>query len=267
MITKLFDLDKRIVVVTGGLGQLGQEFSKALQLYNARVVVLDINIDKAVSPNIESDNLLTISCDVTSKKEIELSLSIITEHWGVPYGLINNAALDSSPNSSNQENGPFEDFLESSWDKVMEVNSKGPFLLSQVFGGAMARLGRGSIVNVSSIYGVVSPNQNIYKHSRGVSEEFYKPVAYSASKASLLNLTKYLATYWSKKSVRVNTLVLGGVFNNQDERFLLKYNENVPMGRMAASDEYNGSVIFLMSDASSYMTGSEMVIDGGWTAW
>ena len=182
-------------------------------------------------------------------------------------GLINNAALDSPPDANDPDNGPFESYPEESWDKVMEVNTKGVFLLSQIIGGDMAEAGSGSIINISSIYGVVSPNQNIYEFRRKNGQDFYKPVAYSASKSALINLTKYLATYWAKKGVRVNNLILGGVFNFQPEEFLDAYSEAIPIGRMANEDEYNGAIIFLLSQASRYMTGSNLTIDGGWTAW
>jgi len=184
-----------------------------------------------------------------------------------PTGLVNNAALDSPPGAPAEENGPFETYPEESFDRVMEVNTKGVFLCCQVFGGQMASAGRGSIVNICSTYGVVSPDQTIYDYRREGGETFYKPVAYSVSKSSLLNLTRYLATYWAPREVRVNTLTLAGVFNDQDERFLANYTKRVPLGRMAHEDEYSGAVVFLMSDAASYMTGSNMVIDGGWTAW
>jgi NAD(P)-dependent dehydrogenase (short-subunit alcohol dehydrogenase family) len=149
----------------------------------------------------------------------------------------------------------------------MDVNVKGVFLASQVLGGAMARAGRGSIVNISSIYGLVSPDQRIYEYRRQQGQAFFKPVAYSASKSALLNLTRYLATYWAARGVRVNTMTLAGVAAGQDEAFMHGYLQKVPLGRMAAEDEYDGALIFLLSEASRYMTGSNLVVDGGWTAW
>lgn len=191
----------------------------------------------------------------------------MTKKLGVPHGLVNAAALDSPPGAPVEDNGPFETYPEASWDRVMAVNVKGTMLCCQAIGGAMAKAGRGSIVNVSSIYGVVSPDQRLYEYRRGAGDEFFKPVAYSASKSALLNLTRYLATYWAGSNVRVNTVTFGGVFNGQDELFLQAYCARVPLGRMARGDEYNGAIVFLLSDASSYMTGSNLVIDGGWTAW
>ena len=267
-----FNLKGKIIIVTGGMGQLGVQFVRTLYSTGARVAVLDIAIDKSeISEKYnnlsDAPELMFEYCNIISKKSIKNALQKIVDNWGIPHGLINNAALDSPPNSKADENGPFETYPEESWDKVMDVNAKGVFLLCQEIGGAMAKAGRGSIVNVSSIYGIVSPNQSLYEYRRHSGDEFFKPVAYSASKSALLNLTRYLATYWGAKNVRVNALILGGVFNNQDRDFLAGYESLVPLGRMANETEYNGAVIFLLSDASSYMTGSNLVLDGGWTAW
>jgi NAD(P)-dependent dehydrogenase (short-subunit alcohol dehydrogenase family) len=267
MKTKLFSVQDKIIIITGGLGQLGRQFSKVLEDNGAKVVVFDNKKPSQVADEQSRKNYLYLEVDVTDKAAIQKALEIIKTKWGIPDGLINNAALDFPPGASAEENGPFETYPESSFEKIMDVNVKGVFLMSQVVGGAMAETGRGSIVNINSIYGLLSPDQNIYEYLRNKGEVFYKPVAYSVSKSALLNLTRYLSTYWGAKNVRVNTLTFGGVFNNQDEDFLKAYCPKVPLGRMAREDEYNGAVIFLMSEASSYMTGSNLVIGGGWTAW
>ncbi|HOG45128.1 MAG TPA: SDR family oxidoreductase [Anaerolineae bacterium] len=268
----LFDVRDRVVVITGGLGQLGRQFSLALAGRGARVAVLDLRADEAIvtarfGAHAADASLAFVQADTTKRESLERALQAITARWGTPHALINNAALDSPPNAPAEENGPFETYPESSWESVMEVNVKGVFLCCQVFGEQMANAGRGSIISICSTYGLVSPDQRIYEYRRTEGRPFYKPVAYSASKSALLNLTRYLATYWAPRNVRVNTLTFGGVFNGQDERFLENYCSRVPLGRMAREDEYNGAIVFLVSDASSYMTGSNLVIDGGWTAW
>ncbi|SME98424.1 NAD(P)-dependent dehydrogenase, short-chain alcohol dehydrogenase family [Tistlia consotensis] len=272
----LFDLDGRVVVVTGGLGQLGRQFCQALLGQGARVAVLDrgrgLELDaelvrKRFGAAADDPNLLFVGGDITDRASLEAARQHIRSRWEEPSGLVNNAALDSPPDSPAEETGPFETYPESSWDKVMEVNAKGPFLCCQVFGGGMAEAGGGSIVNVASIYGLVSPDQGLYEYRRQRGETFFKPVAYSASKSSLYNLTRYLATYWGPRGVRVNTVTFAGVFNNQDPAFLEKYCAKVPLGRMADEAEYNGTIIYLMSKASAYMTGANLTIDGGFTAW
>ena len=153
-----------------------------------------------------------VQADVTDKDSLEQALQTITAEWETPSGLVNNAALDSPPNAPVEENGPFETYPVASFEKILQVNVTGVFLCCQVFGRAMAEAGRGSIINICSTYGVVSPNQDLYTYRRERGETFFKPVAYSVSKSALLNLTRYLATYWAKKGVRVNTLTFGGVF-------------------------------------------------------
>ena len=266
----LFSVSGKIVIVTGGLGQLGRQFAQTLAERGARVVVMDRRIPAEAAQNAFPEthaSILFIEADVTNRASLEQALATIKSKWGPPEILVNNAGLDSPPSAPPAETGPFEDYPESSWDMVMAVNLKGVFLCCQVFGGAMAKAGRGSIINISSIYGVVSPDQRLYEFRRKDGNTFFKPVAYSASKSGILNLTRYLSTYWAEQGVRVNTLTFAGVFNNQPAEFLKGYNAKVPLGRMANPDEYNGAIVFLSSDASSYMTGSNMVLDGGFTAW
>lgn len=268
---ELFDVKNKIVIVTGGLGQLGRQFSLSLADRGARVAIFDRRADKRYiterfGGRSADTNLLFLKVDITRRSSIESGLKQVYKIWGTPKALINNAALDSPPNARIGENGPFEKYSESSWDKTMDVNVKGAFLCSQVIGGSMAASGGGSIVNMSSVYGLISPDQRIYAR-KGHKKRFYKPAAYSVSKSALLNLTRYLATYWADKNVRVNTLTLAGVLNRQDKRFIKRYSDRVPLGRMARDDEYNGAIMFLISDASSYMTGSNLIIDGGMTAW
>jgi NAD(P)-dependent dehydrogenase (short-subunit alcohol dehydrogenase family) len=272
MTQDLFSVQEKVAIITGGLGQLGRQFSLALVDRGAKVAIFDIQaeeqwVTERFAGRLNDDNLMFVQVDITQRRSIEAGLSQVNAKWGVPHTLINNAAMDSPPNAPVEENGLFESYPESSWDKVIEVGMKGAFLCCQVVGGQIAAAGRGSIINVGSIYGVVSPDQRIYEYRRVGGAPFFKPVAYSASKSALLNLTRYLATYWAGNNVRVNTLTLGGVFNNQDDRFLTNYSARVPLGRMAHEDEYNGAIIFLISDASSYMTGANLTIDGGWTAW
>ena len=180
--------------------------------------------------------------------------------------LINNAAIDATPKSKNKFLKPVEKFDVDIWDKVMSVNLKGVFLCCKVFGAAMARKRGGSIINISSIYGILSPDQRIYNNMNS-KKKFIKPISYSVSKSGIINMTRYLATYWAKKNIRVNNLIMGGVLNNQPKNFVSKYCKKVPMNRMAKKDEYNYAIFFLASEMSSYMTGSNLTIDGGWSAW
>lgn len=272
MTKELFDISDRVVVITGGLGQLGHQFTRTLLERGARVAVLDVRaaevaLDSTFEDAIKTGKLLVLATDVTERTSIENALGQVNAKLGVPYGLINNAALDAPPDSPAEDNGPFESYPVESWDRVMAVNVKGVFQTCQVIGGQMADSGRGSIINVSSIYGLVAPDQRLYEYRQREGGPFFKPASYSTSKSALFNLTRYLATYWARRGVRANTVTFGGVFNNQDERFLENYSARVPLGRMAREEEYDGAIVFLLSDASSYMTGANLVIDGGWTAW
>ena len=268
-----FDLEGRIIVVTGGLGQLGHAFATALVDQGARVAVFDLDNDSAkieerYGEMANDPNLCFVAADVTNRRSLQAGLNHVVQHWGsVPHGLVNNAGIDTTPDAPPEVSGPFEHFPEEVFDHVMTVNTKGVVLCCQVIGGAMAEAGRGSIVNVGSIYGVVSPDQSLYEDRRKNGEVFFKPAAYSVSKSALYNLTRYLATYWAPKGVRSNIVTFAGVFNNQNGAFRQRYCAKVPLGRMAEADEYAGGIIFLLSNASSYMTGANLVMDGGFTAW
>jgi NAD(P)-dependent dehydrogenase (short-subunit alcohol dehydrogenase family) len=259
-------VEDKTIVITGGCGLLGSNYIQFLLENGARVANFDLksSIDKM---GVSHKNLLNLPVDVTKKSDIsEATEKTISHFKQVPCGLVNNAAIDSTPSSPIEENGPFENFPENAWDKSMSVNVKGVFLCSQVVGTIMAREKRGSIVNINSIYGLVSPDQSLYQFRRDQGENYFKPPTYSVSKSALLNFSRYLAVYWAKQGVRVNNLTLAGVFNNQDQRFIDAYNTRIPVGCMAQPQDYFGALLFLLSDASSYMTGSNLVIDGGWTA-
>ena len=261
MTADLFSLGGRVAVVTGGAGQLGTEIARGLADRSARVAVFDIATEDG------GEEIRTYGVDVTDRAAIERATEDVTKQWDVPHVLVNAAALDSPPDAPAEEVGPFEDYPSESFDQVMAVNVKGTLQCCQVIGARMATAGRGSIVNVSSIYGMLSPVQQLYDFRRREGDAFFKPVAYSVSKSALYNLTRYLATYWARSGVRVNTLTLAGVWNDQPREFVEAYTERMPLGRLANADEVVGPVVFLASDASSYVTGANVVVDGGWSAW
>lgn len=272
----LFSVKDKICIVTGGLGQLGAAFAKALLERGAIVAVWgrtinDERISKTFSDTwLETGRLHFYKVDITKKDEINLALNKIEADIGIPDVLINNAGIDTQPSAPPEVSGPFEHFPEEVFREVVDINLVGTFLCCQAVGLRMAN-GRkgGSIVNVGSIYGIVSPVQDIYAYKE---EEtgipFIKPVAYCAAKSGIYNLTRYLATYWGRQNIRVNTFTPSGVWREtQDERFQANYCNRIPIGRMASENEYNGAIIFLASEASRYMTGANLVMDGGWTAW
>lgn len=271
----LFDVTDRIVLITGGLGQIGAEFTKEFHRRGARVAVLSRSVDadrvREVFGDIAaSDRLRVHAADITSRESVDAALDTIEGEWGTPDVLVNNAGLDTQPSAPPEVSGPFEDFPEDVFREVVEVNLVGTFLMTQAVGKRMRAAGRGgSIINVGSIYGMVSPVQDIYAYkAEKTGTPFIKPVAYSAAKSGIYNLTRYCATYWAKEGIRVNTLTPSGVGRDtQDAEFQANYTARMPIGRMAEADEYNGAVVFLAADASRYMTGANLVVDGGWTAW
>lgn len=274
--TDIFDLENRIVLITGGLGQIGSAFVRELHQRGARVAVASRSVDMAriheKFPDLsDTTRLLAAPLDITDRASIESALDTIEKTWGdCPDVLVNNAGLDTQPSAPPEVSGPFEDFPAEVFREVVEVNLTGTFLMTQATGARMRRAEkRGSIVNVGSIYGMVSPIQDIYAYKEeqtGV--PFVKPVAYSAAKSGLYNFTRYCATYWGREGIRVNTLTPSGVRrDSQDETFQKNYTSRIPIGRMAEADEFNGALVFLASDASTYMTGANLIMDGGWTAW
>ena len=271
----LFRLSGKTAVITGGAGLLGEKHAEAIAECGGRPVLLDVNEDLVMekAARIESaykTGCVGIRCDITRKDDLERARDLLVQDSGSVDILINNAAIDpkmdkgaSAVNFSRLEYFPLEQ-----WDLEIAVGLTGAFLCAQVFGDLMAKRGSGVILNIASDLGVIAPDQRLYRKD-GLAEEMQpvKPVTYSVIKHGLIGLTKYLATYWADRNVRVNTLCPGGVYTNQEERFVKHLSTLIPMGRMAGKDEYKGAVAFLVSDASSYMTGAIIVIDGGRSVW
>lgn len=275
----IFSIDGKTIVITGGYGQIGRRFVHDMHELGAKIAVLepfpsDDRSREMFGDLAVSERLGVFKADVTDRNSLVAACDAISDTFGALDGLVNNAALDSPPDAPAEETGPFETYPEASWDKVMDVNVKGVFQACQVFGAAMAEAGGGSIVNVTSIYGAVSPDQSLYQYRRDRGEIFYKPVAYAASKSALYNLSRYVAVYWGARNVRSNTVTFAGVFNNQDNEFLSRYEKKIPLRRpgdetrhgMAEPGDFVGGVVYLLSDASAYMTGADLRLDGGFLA-
>lgn len=260
-----FDLSGRVAVITGGGGLLATEHAIALGNNGAYVILADFNFEKcsaaALALQQQGINATAMFCDVTSRESWQkMADDVIAEHGHIDI-LINNAGFTNQSKSANFDKG-FEDFPIEDWNAIMNVNLTGTFLGCQVVGKQMLKQAKGSIVNLASLYGVVSPNHNIYPGT-GISQ----PVAYSVSKHGVIGLTKYLATLWAAKGVRVNSLTPGGIFNGHTGLFLERFQQLNPIGRMSDKTELRGAVIYLASDASSHVVGHNLVVDGGWTAW
>ncbi|WP_334152706.1 SDR family oxidoreductase [Microbacterium sp.] len=270
----LFSVRDKVVVVTGGFGQIGAEFVRSLHERGARVAVTSRSevADPAARLGLDDPEgrLLAVEMDITDQASVDAGFDRVMATWGVPTVVVNNAGIDTQPSAPPEVSGPFEEFPVDVFREVVDTNLVGTFLVTQAAGRRMRDAGLGgSIVNVGSIYGMVSPVQDIYAYkAEDTGIPFIKPVAYSAAKSGLYNLTRYCATYWGRAGIRVNTLTPSGVRRDtQDAKFQANYIERMPIGRMAEADEYNGALVFLASDASTYMTGSNVVVDGGWTAW
>lgn len=258
-----FQLDGKVVVLTGAAGIIGTEIVREFLEAGARVFALDRDADLLGGKlGASHETLLTCVADVSSRPSLENALTVLQKGWGLPHVVINNAATKS-------ENffEPFESFPVADWNEVMSVNLTGAMLSAQVFGGPMAARGGGSIINTLSIYGIVAPDQRIYEGSQYMGRAINTPAIYSASKAGLWGLTKYLASYWGHRGVRVNAVTPGGVFSGQNDTFVENYSYRTPLGRMATADDMANAMRYLASDASKYVTGHNLVVDGGWTAW
>jgi 2-deoxy-D-gluconate 3-dehydrogenase len=273
-IQEKFDLTGRVAIVTGGVGLLGAEFCKTLAEAGAEVAVVDMNasvlqgtIDSLTKSGYKA---LAVPTDITKPESVNAMVEKVLAEFGRLDILVNSAALDPKfdPDAMNKgiTPGSFEDYPLDQWNAAMNVNLTGMFLVTQACVKPMIAQGKkGSIINICSTYGLNGPDQRIYiKDGKRVA---FKPIYYTVSKAGVMGFTKYLAAYYAETDIRVNALTPGGVFNNHEEYFVENYSAKTILGRMANKDEMNGALLFLASDASSYMTGNNVIVDGGWTAW
>jgi NAD(P)-dependent dehydrogenase (short-subunit alcohol dehydrogenase family) len=267
----LFGLDGQVAIVTGALGRLGREYVRTLAQAGAAVGAVDRAGDAAMfEPLAANGSRIHVEVgDLSIKADADRAIDAITRALGVPTILVNNAGLGASPVTAGAENGAFEDYPEQAWNTMVDSHLKTTLFASQAFirhyraGGKSA----GSIINVSSTHGVVSPDQSIYEYKRRGGVTYFKPVGYSVAKSGVLNFTRWLAEYGAPLGIRANTLVPGGVREpGHAAEFVAEYERRTPLGRMANDGDYNGAVLFLASPASAYMTGATLVVDGGWTA-
>ncbi len=270
---KRFELDNALCLVTGGAGLLGVRHAQAILDGGGKVVLLDINKKKldgieATLKKDYSDRVWSMVCDITNEESITSAIAEVTKQAGPIKILINNAANNAAVTKQGGKNFTrLENFPLESWDRDVAVGLTGAFLMAKHVGAHMAEHDGGVVLNIASDLGVIAPDQRIYqKPGLNADEQPVKPVTYSVVKHGLIGLTKYLATYWPDK-VRVNSISFGGVYNDQPDEFVQKLTNLIPMGRMANADEYQAAILFLCSDASSYMTGANLIIDGGRTAW
>lgn len=267
----LFGLTGCAALVTGGAGLLGAEFCRTLAAAGAAVGVADLDGQKAAAVAAGLKGLpgaaRSVELDVTRPESVQRAVDDVVEAFGRLDILVNSAALDPKfdPSQAGRHTNAFEEYPLDSWNQALAVNLTGLFLCSQAAARCMLAQGGGVIINICSTYGLVGPDQRIYERPGQPAQ--YKPVYYSVTKAGVLGMTRYLATYFAGKNIRVNALTPGGVFNQHDETFVRNYSARTVLGRMARKDEMNGALLFLASDASSYMTGANLVVDGGWTAW
>jgi NAD(P)-dependent dehydrogenase (short-subunit alcohol dehydrogenase family) len=266
-LAEMFGLDGQVAIVTGALGRLGREYVRTLAAAGARVGVIDVAGDRSVLGSMAGVHVEL--ADLSKKDETDRALNEIERVLGAASILVNNAGMGSSPATAGNENGPFEDYSEAAWDTMIDSHLKTTLFATQAFIRQFraAKLASGTVINVSSTYGLVTPDQSIYDYKRASGATFFKPVGYSVAKSGTLNFTRWLAEYGAPLGIRANTLVPGGVREaGHAPEFVREYEKRTPLGRMANESDYNGAILFLASQASAYMTGATLVVDGGWTA-
>jgi NAD(P)-dependent dehydrogenase (short-subunit alcohol dehydrogenase family) len=264
-----FTLAGKVAVVTGALGLLGRNHCRSLARAGARVVVTDL--DDAACRGFAADlgePHVGVGANLTRREDVERLLGATLDHAGSADVLVNNAAVNDMFESplAGAELSRFESYPLDLWQRSLDVNVTGTFLCCQVVGAEMARRGRGSIINIASTYGLVAPDQSLYVRPDGT-QTFFKSPSYPATKGAVLALTRFVAAYWGKRNVRCNAISPGGVENGQEAYFVESYARRTPLGRMSRPTELGGALVYLASEASSYVTGSNVVVDGGWTAW
>jgi len=273
-VKKIFDVENKVIFITGAFGLIGREISSSFLKQGAKVVLADLNISlfgeitELLSGFSDLNSFLLVALDITDENSINDAIKATIDKFGSLDVLINNAAIDAKfdkANTAKVNQSRFENYPAGLLEKSVNVNLTGTVLMTQHACRQMLKQGYGNIINVASTYSIVSPNQNLYDFGGGV--ENFKPVDYIASKSFIPNFTRYIATFYSGNNIRCNAIVPHGIFNDHDEAFLHNFSKMSPLGRMCNREELNGPFTFLASEASSYVTGSVLMVDGGWTAW